>query len=291
METNETEEQRFDRRVVENIIAENIEEKLYLVKLGTKPKLYGQNVFPKIKKGAVIFTDTTTTGVVPETDFELEAIVIERKQHEAVGTSAAAEKMELVTQKIITDYLTTDPAKWKQMVVTGGTASDIGNINAFTSDNTSTTKITMDNIFKARSLLVGRSVKKFGNAAGKYGKYIGLIHPDCAHTLEFDAIGNTEQGMMDLEAGAIGTKYGITFYEYPFAQLLESKGKGTPDVYPTFIIGQDAFFCLNWNVKSTYVTGADFSNPLALWKRVSVELTYNCAIRDADRIVVILSQK
>ena len=107
----------------------------------------------------------------------------------------------------------------------------------------------------------------------------------------FDAVVNTEQGMMDLKAGAMGTKFGITFYSYPYAQLLTSTGKGTPDVYPTFILGEDAFFRLNWNVKSTYVTGADFSNPNGIFNKLGIELTYNCGLRDADRIVVILSQK
>ena len=246
METNETEEQRLDRKVVENIVVENIEENLSLT----------------------------------IHNFEL---------GEKKLASTAAKQVELVTQKMITDYLNTDSAKWKQMVVTGGTASGIGNINDFTSDNTGTTKITMDNVADARNRLDKRSVEGFGGAGGKY---IGLIHPACAHTLEFDAVGNTEQGMMDLKAGAIGTKYGITFYEYPFAEVLKSKGKGNPGVYPTFIMGKDAFFCLNGNVKSGYVTGVDSANPagLGLLKKMSVTFTYNCGIHDANRIVVILSQ-
>ena len=266
-----TVQQWLDRKFVKNI-----EERLYLVKLGTN---------------------------VSDTD------VIEREQYSAVGTihnlaaqnfkpleveelyakefsKAAARKMESITQKMITDYLTTSVAKWKQMVVTGGTGA-LANKDAFTSDNTAATKITMENISEAMSRLEDRSVDGFGNAGGKY---IGLIHPACAYTLEFDAVGNTEQGMMDLKAGAIGTKFGITFYEYPFAKALASKGKGTPDVYLTFILGEGAFFCLNWDISSTYVTGASNSNPCNLIRKVGVTFTYNCRLHDPDRIVVILSQ-
>ena len=274
----------------EDKMIENMKENLMLVALGKKPEIYGQNVFLKMKKVGDIFTETTNTSTVPETDFKEEIIVIERNKYSIAGTiyntaeefgtldsileiyatefsEAAVRKTEAITQKMITDYLNTNSTKWKQMVVTGGTESDIGNINAFTSDNTSTTKITMDNIFKARSLLVGRLVEGFGNANGRY---IGLMHPACAHTLEFDAVGNTEQGMMDLKAGAIGTKFGITFYEYPFAQALASKGKGNPDVYPTFILGRDAFFRLNWDALSTDIKDIDSSNSNATGKKIDI---------------------
>ena len=308
----------LDRKVVDNI-----EEQLYFVKLGIKPELhagYGKHAFAKVEKvNASNFTKTTITGVVADTDVKIGSIVVKPEMFSISGTihrmveefqpldilkqyafefsNAAARKMEEMTQEMITDYLTASVPKWKQMVVTGGTGT-LANLAAFTSDNTSTTKLTLANIAAARGRLAKRSVKGFGNANGKY---IGLIHPECSSALQtersatsigwFDAVVGTEQGMMDLKAGAVGTKFGITFYEYPFAQALESTGKGTPDVYPTFIMGEGAFFCLKWSAETTYVTGADSGNTNAIWKKVGVSFIYNCLIRDADRIVVILSQQ
>ena len=308
MEKNKTVQQWLDK--LDKKVVKNIEEKLSLVKLGTKPKLHGQNVFPKIEKvGRGSFTGTTTTVIEPKRYADVVTIhnnnnnMVQKFQRFDVledyateFSEAAARKMEAITQKMITDYLNTNATKWKQMVVTGGTAT-AANKDAFTSDNTSTTRITMDNLATAGSLLRERSVTGFGSAGGSY---IGLIHPACALTLEttrsansinlFDAQVNTEQGMMDLKAGAIGTKYGITFYKYPYAQTLTSGGKGAPKIYPTFILGEDAFFRLNWDVK-LIVTDADISNPNGIFSKLGIELTYNCGLRDANRIAVILSQK
>lgn len=118
--------------------------------------------------------------------------------------------------------------------------------------------IKASDIAKAANLLKAKSAPKFEGDA-----YVAVVHPHVLHDLQIESGTGTfidlnkytsENAIRPLK-GEIGMLYGVRILVSANAQILADAGATTTDVYPTFVMGRNAYGVVMSGGMETFIKG------------------------------------
>lgn len=277
-------------------VLENLEPNLYFYQAGKKPdtpagyNTVGWAKFSKLDHGDVTVGSSSTDGVTPEAlDFDATVITTTPVQHRVViSLSDMLIELNVINflmgaAKEIGSAIARSIDKSIQTVIMAGTHVIYGGTAAARTALANGDVLTAALLNKASTLLDSRFAKKIG------GFYIGYAHPYAIWDLRNESgSGNWLEvhkyaAPENIFKGEIGMLSGIRVVMAPFIQAFTS----TTTVYPTLVVGADAYGVATFQSLKSYVTPAapSDSDPLAQRRKVGAKVAFSSIILEQDNMV------
>lgn len=175
--------------------------------------------------------------------------------------------------------------------------ANLSSINGYTTSNRTSTQISLTDIATMATVLQERSVQGF---PGLNDMYAGIIHTKVKHDLMVSTTANdsildiykhTPEQVKKVLKGYVGHVFGVAIFSSPFVQSRKSTGQGTPDVYPCYFLGKDAYGCLKYMMQSYFVGfTASKSDPAAQRSRFALKWVFTCKVLKHENLQVLLVQ-
>lgn len=277
-------------------VLENLEPELFFYAAGKKPdtpagyNTVGWAKFSKIDEANVTIGTDSTDGVTPAAlDFDATVITCTPAQHRVV-ISLADMTIELNVinflagaAKAIADAMARSIDKAIQTVIMAGTHVMYGGTVAARTAIADTDVMTAAKLNQASTLLDSRFAKKIG------GFYVAYVHPyviwdlrnesGSGNWLEVSKYAKPE----NIFKGEIGMMSGVRVVMAPFIKSFAS----TTTVYPTLVLGADAYGVSTFQALKSYVTPAtpSDSDPLAQRRKVGSKVAFAAKILEQDNMI------
>lgn len=277
-------------------VIENLEPELYFYDAGKKPdtpagyNTVGWAKFTKVDETSVTIGDNTTDGVTPTAiDFDANVITATPAQHRVV-ISLADMTIELNVinflagaAKAIADAMARSIDKAIQTVIMAGTHVIYGGARTARTALADNDVLTASKLNIAATLLDSRYAKKIG------GYYVAYAHPYVIWDLRNEnGSGNWLEvskyaAPENIFKGEIGMLSGIRVVMSPFIKSFAS----TVTVYPTLVLGADAYGVSTFQALKSYVTPATSSDsdPLAQRRKVGSKVAFATTILEQDNMI------
>lgn len=170
----------------------------------------------------------------------------------------------------------------------------VTHINGYNSANEADTVITLRDIPLMEATLQERNAEGFPELEGKYA---AVVHPDVAHDLRFSDSANDrvlamrkrmpEQINKVLGRYCRGIVGDVVVFAIPHAQKKKSTGKGSPDVYPCYFFGKDAYGCLKPEIWAYYIAYKPSEDQPAMF---SLKCMFNCKVLKGKSMQILMVQ-
>jgi N4-gp56 family major capsid protein len=277
-------------------VLENLEPELFFYAAGKKPdtptgyNTVGWAKFSKVDETSVTIGTNADDGVTPEAiDFDATVITCTPAQHRVV-ISLADMTIELNVinflagaAKAIADAMARSIDKAIQTVIMAGTHVIYGGTAASRTALANTDILTAGKLTIASALLDARFAKKIG------GYFVAYAHPYAIYDLRTETgTGNWLEvskyaAPEKIFKGEIGMIAGIRMVMAPFIKPFSS----TVTVYPTLVVGADAYGVSNFQALKSYVTPAtpSDSDPLAQRRKVGSKVAFATTILEQDNMI------